>query len=359
MSATTIERTSGAFNFHKGDGDSRQVIITDGGVGDVVFDKRLEQLIYQKVISGANDLSDAEKVKISQAAIYFPSILENTAAGFARAGADVTITGTFGINFYQTNLTEDVAKRWMQSAFDIARRVRQDHGANIIAGSIRPTGDTYIPEDTPDDVELKHNHERIIQLYSDIRFFEDPNALLWPETMPTVREPGIAAGIINDYGAPFITSVVANENESGTVADGSTAEKLVDTVLEPYRGTAMGIAVNCGSFDEILPLVREIRRVYDERGIQDKEIIALPNAHRRSRKENHAGAEFGDHGHTDCSSAGGCSHEANSRFSPQEFAEKSVELIRAGATGVGGCCGSEKEHIAELDKMAQTVSLAV
>lgn len=141
------------------------------------------------------------------------------------------------------------------------------------------------------------------------------------ETMTDVRETCIAVKAAkNATGLPVIASISFDPvGDSFRTMMGDTPEKAVKELTE---AGADGIGSNCGTIDPI----DMSKLMIEMRSFTSGILAAEPNA----GKPQVVGGEV--------------------RFdlSPQDFAEGVLKCIEAGATLVGGCCGTTPAHIAEL-----------
>jgi 5-methyltetrahydrofolate--homocysteine methyltransferase len=143
------------------------------------------------------------------------------------------------------------------------------------------------------------------------------------ETMTDVRETAIAVRAAKQAsGLPVIASISFDPvGDSFRTMMGDTSEKAVRELTEAGADV---IGSNCGTIDpfEMSRLIAEMRS--HSQGI----LSAMPNA---GKPELSAG-------------------EVSFRLSPEEFAEGVRKCIKAGATLVGGCCGTTPSHIRAIAK---------
>lgn len=99
----------------------------------------------------------------------------------------------------------------------------------------------------------------------------------------------------------------------------------------------MGIGVNCSTVHNAREAVQELGRIFHDKGLFDdgRHIAVYPNGQVRTREENAALA---------AACACGSDHE-DEIYTPEAFAEILQSMVDDGATIVGGCCGTGKEHV--------------
>lgn len=141
------------------------------------------------------------------------------------------------------------------------------------------------------------------------------------ETMTDVREASIAVRAAAEAsGLPVLVSIAFDPVADGfRTMMGDTIEKAA---AELTAAGANAIGANCGTLDPV-----EVSEVIARmRALTDAALLAEPNA----GKPQMQGAEV--------------------RFNlgPEEFADGAAKCIEAGATLVGGCCGTSPAHIEAL-----------
>ena len=107
---------------------------------------------------------------------------------------------------------------------------------------------------------------------------------------------------------------------------GVNIEKTVEGLTEAGADI---IGSNCGhGIDDMIEIAKQIKT------ISSKPIVIQSNAGLPENKDN----------------------EIVYRESPSYFAEKTIELIEAGVSIIGGCCGTTPEHIGAIRKVVDSTS---
>ncbi len=186
-----------------------------------------------------------------------------------------------------------------------------------VAGNLTMTGRQLYPIGTM-------TLEELIDVYKEqiVCLVKAGVDLLVVETMmslPEARAALIAAKEMCDL--PVIVSMTFNED--GRTLYGTTPEAAVVT-LQSLGADAIGVNCSTGP-EEMIPLVECMAR------FANVPIMAKPNA---------GMPEFVD-GDTVYS------------MTPEQFAEHGRNLVLAGASMVGGCCGTTKEHITALSQVVR------
>jgi methionine synthase I (cobalamin-dependent) len=151
-----------------------------------------------------------------------------------------------------------------------------------------------------------------------------PDAILL-ETCSTPRVRYALARLREPRTTPLLLSLTYHQNEAGELvtASGHSPEWFAERAKE-YGADALG--VNCGKDVGMGDIIEIIRRYRQE---TDLPLFARPNA----GTPVHRGEEW------------------IYPHSPEGMAERLPELLEAGASMVGGCCGTTPAHIAAFRKV--------
>ncbi|MBN1296669.1 homocysteine S-methyltransferase family protein [bacterium] len=231
---------------------------------------------------------------------------------YIHAGADFVTTNSFG------GSRPKLAQHGLENAFiEINRRAvfvaRHAAGDSAyVAASIGPTGELLQPMGTL-------TMEELVGFFLDqVRVLNDAGAdFAILETMGDIGELQAAARACFIEGLPFMASMTYDDR--GRSLAGATPHVTV-AAIEPYQPLAIG--TNCGMGPDGM-----VARVEEYVRHTHVPVLAQPNA----------GLPELDH-----------TGRTVFRLGPDAFAEKAVALVRAGASLVGGCCGTTPEHIVAL-----------
>ncbi len=239
-----------------------------------------------------------------------PEAVESVAADYVAAGSRIVLTNTFGassVNLQRHALAEKAAEINRVGA-ELSRRAAGETAR--VFGSIGPSGKMIMMgEVTPQELEAA--------------FFGQADALkaggadgLVIETMSDPQEAEIAVAAAKKTGLPVVGCMVFDAGaEKDRTMMGTTPEQVIERLTDAGADV---IGSNCGQgIDGFLTLCRRMRSATD-----------LP----LWMKPNAGLPEIVD-------------GETVYRQSPEEFAEKAMELIDAGATMIGGCCGTSPDFI--------------
>lgn len=247
--------------------------------------------------------------------ITHPDIVSDIHYQYLNAGADIITTNTFGANILKFNTEnskyslDDIIRAAIQNAKNAIARFGKE---KYVALDIGPTGKLLKPLgdlDFEDAVNIFKQTVRIGKKYgADLIIIETMNDSY--ETKAAV----LAAKEESDLPV-FVTNAY---DESAKLMTGASPAAMV-AVLEGLGVDAIGINCSLGP-DKMIPIVEEIAKY------SSTPIIVNPNA----------GLPVVQNGTT--------VYEVTA----EEFALTMQKIAKAGATILGGCCGTTPEHIREL-----------
>lgn len=246
-----------------------------------------------------------------------PHIVEQIHRDYVLAGADILVANTFRTNPRRLR-NAGVIERGAElnrRAIELARSAAAAGGSRgrdvIVAASVAPVEDCYHPERVPEDAELVPEHRWMVE------WIQAAGAdLAWIETMNTLREARIAAESAARVGLPFAISFVVAE--SGDLLSGDPLEEAVATVerLDP-----LAVGINCIPPEGATALLPRLRRA-----------------------SSHPVAVYAHLGNPEPILGWSFSSDVD----PAAYAEHAERWLTAGATIIGGCCGTTPAHIAAL-----------
>ncbi len=231
---------------------------------------------------------------------------------YIEAGSDIILTNTFGANALKfhdeaVSLKEIIAAA-VKQAKEAVKEAAPGHKI-YTALDVGPTGKLLKPMG---DLEFERAYEAFKEaiLYG----AEAGVDCIHIETMSDTYElkAAVLAAKENTDLPVFATTIF---DERGKLLTGADVPAVV-ALLEGLKVDALGI--NCGMGPgQMLPVLEEIL------AYTSLPVIVKPNAGLPKQKD---GKTFYD-------------------VNPQEFAEIMEDIVKKGAAGVGGCCGTTPEHI--------------
>lgn len=243
---------------------------------------------------------------------------------FVDAGSDLILTNTFGGTSFRLGL-HDAATRVTelnQRAAELAREVVAESGRDVlIAGSMGPTGEILEPNG-PLSIEeaAKGFREQALALV------EGGVDLLWIETISAREEIIAAMQATEDLGVPVAFTVSIDTN--GRTMMGLTANDVININHDLVK-KADAVGTNCGvGASEVVAAISNLSNAAS----------SSPGKVPLIAKANCGVPEYVD-------------GEIVYNGTPEIMAAYTAMAADAGATIIGGCCGTTPEHIRAMRKV--------
>ncbi len=280
-------------------------ILADGAMGTL--------LISRGVAPGANlDALNVER----------PELVAQAHRDYLRAGAQIIETNTFGANRYKLSAAglENKLAEIIHAGVRIAREeAGSGAGAALVAGSIGPLGVRLSPYGRvkPEQAEAVFGEQASLLLKEGVD-------LILIETISDVQEALAALRAVRVAGAQFIGVSLTFTRDGLTYLGDSPAEGA-----RALAGAGADlIGVNCSSGPaQAIRIFKSMRAAAPQ-----ARFSAMPNA--------------------------GWPETAGGRIlypaGPEYFGEYALAFAEAGASVIGGCCGTEPAHIAAMRRALQT-----
>ncbi|MFO0984917.1 MAG: homocysteine S-methyltransferase family protein [Planctomycetota bacterium] len=259
----------------------------------------------------------------ARALLSAPDVVRAIHADYVRAGADVITTNPF--RTHRRSLAKAGLGARAQELTQLAVHLaREAAGEALVAGSIAPLEDCYSPALVPSDAELIAEHGAIAD-----HLARSGCDLLLVETMNCVREAAIATRAAQATRLPVAVSFVVGP---GGKAPGDAGDPDAEMLLlsgEPLSDAVAAIA-------PLAPAVLMVNCV---------PLASIERAHQTLR------ASFG--GRTGLYANVGRADAQRGWLlgddvAPDLYARCARRWRDAGASVIGGCCGTRPEHIAAL-----------
>ena len=237
-----------------------------------------------------------------------PALVQRIQRAYVEAGSDVLYACTFGVNRRRLAGTGHTVTEIVLAAVDNARRAAKPD--TLIALDLGPLGELLEPMGTL-------RFEDAYELFAEVaEAGEKAGAdLVVIETMTDLQEARAALLAVKER-TKLPAFVTMSFDESGRTFTGCTVQSMART-LEGLGADAIGVNCSLGPV-QLLPLVQELCRS------TRLPVIAKPNA----------GLPDPVDGHYD--------------LSPEDFARAMRDMVAAGASIVGGCCGTSPAYIRAL-----------
>jgi len=241
--------------------------------------------------------------------IRYPEMVRNLHIDYRKAGSQILVTNTFAANAVALGEAGfgELVKEISRAGVTLAREAGGREC--VIWASVGPLGLGLRLEDYTDDVLLGIYREQCGML-------GDADALLL-ETFINLREAHAALQAASETGLPVIFQI-------GNTGGGNLKWHRVDQLLvEAERARVVAVGTNCHHPDEIVRMASYIG------ARTNLPLTASPNA-------GHPKIERGLVAY---------------EFTPDDFAAAAQALYEAGASVIGGCCGTTPDHIRRVAKM--------
>ncbi len=278
------------------------VLVADGAMGTMLMER------------GLKPGEPPESINLRS-----PHILEEIAQLYLNAGADIIQTNTFGASPLRlaSYLLEDKTDDINRQAVFAVRKIVGDRA--YIAGSCGPTGKFLKPYGDREPAELYSSYEK--QMNALVSAGVD---IICVETMIDLQEAALAVKAAKAVSPS--TPVIATMTFDSLLIGFHTVMGV--NIEDAAKGLeAVGadiIGSNCGNgIENMIMIAREFR------GYSGLPLIIQPNA--GIPKLKGAKAVYSE--------------------TPQFMAEKAKELVSAGVSIIGGCCGTTPAHVSAIRKV--------
>ena len=281
---------------------NREILVADGAMGTMLFAR------------GLKPGEPPESVNLKN-----PEILEEIAQAYLDAGADIIQTNTFGASplklsdYGMQDKTEEINR----IAVEKVRKVVREKA--YVSGSVGPSGKLLKPfgDTEPDDIYLSFKRQMKALINADVD-------LICIETMTDLNEASLAIKAAKSISPeiPIMATMTFDETPRGFYT--IMGVSIEDAVVGLQKAGADIIGSNCGNgIENMIKIAREFKK------LTILPTIIQSNAGIPEMKE------------------GKLFYSETSEF----FAEKSKELIDAGVSIIGGCCGTTPEYIRAIRKV--------
>lgn len=270
-----------------------------------------------------------ETIWSAHALLVAPDIVRRIHRDYIAAGADIITTNTYGI------IREDLAKVGLEDRFaelnalacSLANEARDaaDHPV-LIAGSLPPLRGSFRPDLVGPRQEITPRYEEQAQLLA-------PHVdLLLCETMSSAAEGRAAAEAACKTDKPVWVAWTLHEDLSGRLRSGETIAEAVAALADL---PVTGFLGNCCAPESVTAALPQLAERTDLRiGGYANTFQAIPTDWQLDG---------------DKASDGLLDHRTD--LDPTRYATHAARWLTAGATVIGGCCGTRPAHIRKLHKL--------
>lgn len=243
-----------------------------------------------------------------------PRAVEAVAAAYVAAGSQIILTNTFGANRYRLEEAEATDKVHEINAAGVALSKKAAGEDALVFASIGPSGKLLISGDVTEDDLAAAFTEQAEAIAS-----AKPDGIVI-ETMQDIQEAVIAIGAAKTTGLPVVVTMVF---DSGKDLDrtmmGATPEQAADALA---KAGADVIGANCGQgIAGFVGICARLKAASHGLPVWIKANAGLPTI------ENGATVYA---------------------TTADDFAAKVPAVLAAGASFIGGCCGTSPDFIAKV-----------
>jgi 5-methyltetrahydrofolate--homocysteine methyltransferase len=284
-----------------------EVLVADGAMGTMLFQRGLQSGDCPELLN-----------------LTRPEILVEVAQLYFEAGSDIIQTNTFGgspLKLSDYGL-EDKCEEINSKAVECVKKGMQDRV--YISGSCGPSGKLLLPYGDTEPEVLEKAFERQISALSKAGV-----DIICIETMTDIREATLSVKAAKNIAPdiPVVASMTFNKFPKGyfTIM-GVSIEDAIKGLLEAGADV---IGSNCGNgIDSMIDIAKNFKE------LSKRPILIQSNAGIPENKDG----------------------EIVYPESPSYFEDKTLELIEAGVSIIGGCCGTTPEHIKAIRKVVDSTS---
>ncbi len=284
------------------------------GQGALVWDGAIGTQLYQRhVFVNAS----FEAVNLTQ-----PALVREVHHAYAAAGADVLTTNSYGANALRLAAfgLEDRTEEINRAAAALARECAGDD--RWVAGSVGPVGEMPYGRDVSET-------DRVNLLVQQARALESGGAdVIIFETLSSSDDVRRAAAAAAQFTRPYILSLTLDRQ--GETSRGEPLDRLIAALADAAR-PPVALGLNCGDGPD--STLGALERLMPRTALP---VIVQPNA--------------------------GQPRAMDGRMiymtSPEYLATYAKRYLDLGARGVGGCCGTGPEHIAEIARHIRPLAAA-
>jgi S-methylmethionine-dependent homocysteine/selenocysteine methylase len=255
-----------------------------------------------------------------------PKVVRQIHRDYIAAGADIITTNTYGV------IRQELAKEGLEDRFaelnmlacNLAIEAREASGGEVvIAGSLPPLGGSYRPDLVGPSQEIEALHQEQAKLLAP---YVD---LLLCETMSSAAEGQAAARAACRTGKPVWVAWTLHEDRSGNLRSG---ENVAEAVAALQGLPVSGFLANCCAPESITTIMPQLA----ETGAQwiggyANTFAPIPQDWTLDGEKDTDGLLT-----------------LRSDLDPEEYSAHVSEWLAAGATVVGGCCGTRPSHTAKM-----------
>lgn len=249
-----------------------------------------------------------------------PEKVKQVHAAYLNAGAQVVTANTFGSNRWKAEKDGPPVRELVRAGVFLAKEALKESGRGWAALDMGPTGKLLKPLGDLDFEDAVESFREVAEAGA----AAGADCVLI-ETMSDIYEAKAAVlAAKENTNLPVIVTMTFDEN--GKLLTGGDLAVMA-AVLEGLGVDALGL--NCGLGPrQMVSLTKKLR------GLTALPIVVMPNAGLPREEDGRTVYDVG----------------------PESFASCMEEIVKAGACGIGGCCGTTPQHIRAVVRHCGTLS---
>lgn len=259
---------------------------------------------------------------------------------YLNAGADIIVTNTFGGSPKKLKMfgLQDRTAEINRAGAELAARARsacEGRESALVCGSVGPTGELLAPLGTATPESM------LEQFAVQIRALVEGGVdAIIVETMICPEEALLAAKAARSVlkSLPVVVNLTYEPTPHGPRTMMGTSPESFMRMLADRNVSIDGVGTNCGTgANDMVSVVDALRKCCTR-----MPIVAYPNAGMPRMQAAVPALNY-------------AAFTAVYDESPAEFAQKAARLVDAGASIVGGCCGTTPAHINQLSRRLSNI----
>lgn len=256
------------------------------------------------------------------ALIEAPEKVRDAYAAFAAAGAEVLTTDAYAVVPYHLGADrfERDGHRLVALSAQLAREVADQHLGVRVGGCLPPALGSYRPDRLATEPDVARAILEVLVAA------QSPFVDVWLiETMSSIDEAMLSIDVAthDPGGLPVWVAFTVDDADGTRLRSG---EPVIDAVHVAEAAGVAAVAFNCSQPEALAASVRSARSVSE-----------LPIGVYANVLHEHSS-----------DGANEIIHDRRNDATPEAYAVWAERWVEAGATIVGGCCGTTSEHIAAL-----------
>lgn len=264
----------------------------------------------------------------AQALLDAPELVLQIHKDYINAGADIITTNTFRTNPYTIKKAgllkpiQDMPQALTKIGCDLAKQAKGNRKI-IIGGSLAPVEDCFSPQLYPGEKLAAKDH------YQHIKNLKQGGVdFILAETMLSIKEALIVLSQAKKLKIPIMVSFALNKN--GDILNG---DNLIEGLKQVVKFKPLAFLINCTTLDIIEKVIDSLLDISKKIPIGVYPNFGPPEPDSGVRSIRPVKRKFTKY------------------LTPEKFSKSMLRLVKRGVKILGGCCGTQPEHIKVLAQL--------